>query len=96
MKGGTILVFGNAGFMTATMMMGGKIIILGNAGDGIGESMMAGKIFIAGSVGNPGKNTAICKASEQELADIDNLIRKFGGRMPPGKFTKICAAGIKK
>ncbi len=47
-KGGTIIVGGDAGTMTAFMMQRGRQIILGDVGPGLGDSMYDGEIYVAG------------------------------------------------
>ncbi len=51
MKGGTIIVHGNAGSEIGSGMKGGTIIIEGNAGDNIGSYMVGGTIIIKGNAG---------------------------------------------
>ena len=45
MKGGTIMIGGDAGIFTGFMMQRGRIIILGNTGPNLGDSMYDGTIF---------------------------------------------------
>jgi formylmethanofuran dehydrogenase subunit C len=52
MKGGTVLVKGNAGERVGDHLRRGVILIEGNAGDYCGSRMTAGTIAVMGQVGN--------------------------------------------
>ena len=53
MKGGTLVVGGDAGYMTGFMMQEGRIVICGDAADGIGDSMYEGTHLRRGIGGLP-------------------------------------------
>ncbi len=52
MKGGEIIVEGNAGMHLGSFMEGGRIIVKGNADDWIGGMMKGGEIIVEGNAGN--------------------------------------------
>ena len=69
MKGGTIIIGGDAGAFTGFMMQRGRIIILGDVGINLGDSMYDGTIFIGGKIGSFGSDavTADLTTSDQKL-----------------------------
>jgi len=66
MKGGTIIVGGDAGAFTGFMMQRGRIVILGDVGPNLGDSLYDGTIFVGGSIKSLGAD-----AVEAELTDLD-------------------------
>ncbi|MEE9400092.1 MAG: hypothetical protein V3V23_07470, partial [Dehalococcoidales bacterium] len=93
-KGGTILIFGNAGFMAGMMMFGGRIIVLGDIGEDVGECMMGGAIYVNGEVSSLGLDAAFAPISEEELAELRQLIQRYDNReYDLSRMRKIVNAG---
>jgi glutamate synthase domain-containing protein 3 len=67
MKGGTLIIQGNCGYMTGFMMQKGTIIVCGDAGEALGDSMYEGHIFVGGSIADLGND-----AVRQELTPEDH------------------------
>jgi glutamate synthase domain-containing protein 3 len=78
MKGGTVIIGGNSGYMTGLLMMGGRLIILGDVTDDAGESIMRGTIYVLGSVKSLGKNAAIAKTTPEEEKELEEVLSKYG------------------
>jgi glutamate synthase domain-containing protein 3 len=89
MKNGTIIVGGDAGFMTGLYMMGGKIIVLGDMEEGAGESMIGGKIFFGGKAKSFGKNVQVGNPTAEEIEEIKKLFSKYKINSEPKKFKKL-------
>ena len=93
MKGGTIIIGGDAGSFTGFMMQRGRIIVLGNVGINLGDSMYDGTIFIGGKIGSLGSD-----AIEAELTSVDKewlkrklKVAEIGGNFDISKMKKIVA-----
>ena len=78
MKGGTLVVAGNTGFLTGFMMQKGRIIICGDAGEAVGDSMYEGAIYVAGQIGSLGSDATTEEISEEELLDILGVLKSYG------------------
>ena len=93
MKGGTIIIGGDAGAFTGFMMQRGRIIILGDVGINLGDSMYDGTIFIGGSIGSYGSDAVYAELTK---SDQDWLTRKLkvaeiGENFDVSKMKKIVA-----
>ena len=93
MKGGTIIIGGDAGAFTGFMMQRGRIIILGDVGINLGDSMYDGTIFVGGEIGSYGSDAV---DSELTSSDQDWLKRKLkvdeiGENFDVSKMKKIVA-----
>jgi glutamate synthase domain-containing protein 3 len=93
MKGGTIVIGGDAGAFTGFMMQRGRIVILGDVGENLGDSMYDGTIFVLGSIKSLGSD-----AIEAELTDLDKKwlkrkleVAEIGSDIDLSKITKIVA-----
>lgn len=76
MKGGTVIIGGNSGFMTGLLMMGGKLIILGDVTDDVGESIMRGTIYVLGEVKSLGKMRS-WKNRHLKIKDLEEILTKY-------------------
>ena len=93
MKGGTIIIGGDAGAFTGFMMQRGRIIILGDAGINLGDSMYDGTIFVGGKIKSFGSDAIKSKLTSH---DVDWLKRKLkvaeiGSNFDVTKITKVVA-----
>ena len=66
MKGGTIIIGGDAGAFTGFMMQRGRIIICGDVGPNLADSLYDGTIFVGGNIKSLGAD-----AVEAEMTDLD-------------------------
>jgi glutamate synthase domain-containing protein 3 len=89
MKGGTLIVGGDAGYMTGFMMQLGTIVVCGDAADGIGDSMYEGTIFVGGSVASRGADAELEELTDDDRADLKELLSPHGIDAGSFDFTKI-------
>ena len=78
MKGGTVIIGGNSGFMTGLLMMGGKLIILGDVTEDVGESIMRGTIFVLGNVKSLGKNAVMEETTSKDQSELQEILTEYG------------------
>ena len=78
MKGGTLIVAGDSGFLTGFMMQKGRIIICGDTGEALGDSMYEGTIYVGGSIGSLGADAITEEMGEEELLDVLAALRAHG------------------
>ena len=88
MKGGTLLIGGNAGFLTGFMMQKGRIVVCGDVGDAVGDSMYEGVIYVGGDIGSLGADAKIIEPSETDLIELWGLLEQSGINDRP-RFRKI-------
>ena len=74
MKGGTIIVGGDAGAFTGFMMQRGRIIVLGDAGINLGDSMYDGTIFIGGKIKSFGSDAVKSKITSDDISWLKRKI----------------------
>jgi len=89
MKGGTLVVGGNVGYMTGFMMQAGTIIACGDAADGIGDSMYEGTIFVGGSIESRGSDAEVEETTDEDRAMIASVLTGVGLEPAGRDFTKI-------
>ena len=78
MKGGTVIIGGNSGFMTGLLMMGGRLIILGDVTDDVGESIMRGTIYVLGDVKSLGKNAVMEDFTSEDKMELNETLTQYG------------------
>ena len=91
MKGGTLIVAGNAGFLPGFMMQKGRIIVCGDAGEAVGDSMYEGAIYVAGQISSLGNDATTEEVSEEELLNILGILKGYGIDRRYN-FTKVTSA----
>ena len=89
-KGGTIIVGGNAGSMTAFMMQRGRQIICGDVGPGLGDSMYDGTIYVAGTVKSLGIDCVEGEWTDEDTELIDRKFRIYGLDKPDAFRKYVC------
>jgi len=89
MKGGSLIVGGDAGYMSGFMMQRGTIVICGDAADGIGDSMYDGTIYVGGSIASRGADAEIEETTDDDRAELKELLAPFGIDAGSYDFTKI-------
>ena len=79
MKGGTIIVGGDAGAFTGFMMQRGRIIVLGDVGINLGDSMYDGTIFIGGKIGSFGSDavTSDLTSSDKDMFSTKKAVEQI-------------------
>ena len=91
MKGGSLVIGGNAGFLTGFMMQKGRIIICGDAGEALGDSMYEGTIYVAGNIASLGADAMVEEMTEDELIDVLTVL-EARGITDKRNFTKVVSA----
>ena len=93
MKGGTIMIGGDAGAFTGFMMQRGRIIILGNTGPNLGDSMYDGTIFVGGTIKSLGSDAVKSKLTPLDIAWLKRKLKvaEIGSNFDISKMTKIVA-----
>ena len=91
MKGGNLIIGGNAGFLTGFMMQKGRIIVCGDVGEAVGDSMYEGTIYVAGEIASLGSDAKTEEVSEDELLDILTTLENHGIKQRY-TFTKVVSA----
>ena len=91
MKGGDLVVRGNAGFLTGFMMQKGRIVICGDVGHAVGDSMYEGVIYVGGEIGSLGSDAVVEETDEGELIDLWDTLERHGVKERP-IFKKIVSA----
>jgi formylmethanofuran dehydrogenase subunit C len=91
MKGGTLLIRGDAGFLAGFMIQKGRIIVCGDVGDAVGDSMYEGTIYVGGSYGSLGNDAKVEEITEDELISVWGHLEENGISEKP-RFTKIVSA----
>jgi formylmethanofuran dehydrogenase subunit C len=93
MKGGTILIGGNAGAYTGFMMQRGRIIVCGNVNANMGDSMYDGIIFVGGEPHSLGTDCVPGEMNEHEVRWLEQKIKnaEIDCKVPASKFKKYVA-----
>ena len=89
MKGGTVIIGGNSGYMTGLLMMGGKLIILGDVTDDVGESIMRGSIFVLGDVKSLGKNAVMEKTTTEDINELKEILTEYGFELTDSDYANF-------
>ncbi len=89
MKGGTLLIAGDAGYMTAFMMQKGIVVICGDAGEALADSMYEGTVFVGGSIASLGNDTLRRGAHAGRRPHARCAVRGARDRARPDAFRKV-------
>ena len=87
MKGGTVLVAGNCGYMAGFMGQKGTMIVCGDAGEAFADSMYETVCFVGGNVAGLGTDAVVESPGRRRRQSLDDLLRNI---CP--KFARIAAA----
>jgi len=90
MKGGLLLIQGDAGYMTGFMMQKGAIVICGNAGDALADSMYEGVVFVGGEIAALGNDAVVEEPTADDITMIATACDSYGVT-PPASFRKVVA-----
>jgi glutamate synthase domain-containing protein 3 len=90
-KGGTIIIGGDSGFNTGFMMQQGRMVVCGDITHGAGDSMYDGEIFVGGKIGSLGIDTKLVQPSQEEIAGINILLKRYGLNPKNRDWKKIVA-----
>jgi len=93
MKGGTIIVGGDAGAFTGFMMQRGRIIVLGDVRINLGDSMYDETIFVGGKIGSFGSDavTTDLTSSVKDWLKRNFNVAEIGDNFDVNKIKKIVA-----
>lgn len=89
MKGGTVIIGGNSGFMTGLLMMGGRLIVLGDVTDDAGESIMRGTIYVLGQVKSLGKKAVLKHTTLDDQNELKEVLTKYGFELSDIDYTNF-------
>jgi methylamine---glutamate N-methyltransferase subunit B len=88
MKGGLLLIAGDAGYMTAFMMQKGVVVICGDAGDAVADSMYEGTVFVGGQIASLGNDAVVQAPTAHDDLLLDDAFHTHGiGR--PATLRKV-------
>ena len=93
MKGGTIIIGGDAGAFTGFMMQRGRIIILGDVGINLGDSMYDGTIYVGGKIKSFGSDAVKAKLSSDDVFWLRRKLKvaEIGSDFDVTRMTKVVA-----
>ena len=83
-KGGTIIVGGRTGMLSAFMMQRGRMIILGDADENLGDSMYDGTIYVGGEIASLGIDAVPGEMTDIEAAWLERKLALYGLEAPNG------------
>ena len=87
MKGGTLLIGGNCGYMAGFMMQKGRLVVCGDAGEALADSMYEGIVFVGGQIASLGNDTVIEEPTLEERTWLNELLATY--RVPgPDSFSQ--------
>ena len=91
MKGGNLIVCGNAGRWTGKMTLGGRIVIMGEVGEGVGESMYDGVIHVLDPAVEEklGGNVRVVPIRDAEKKELEALFAKHGIEQDVAVFSSV-------
>jgi len=90
MKGGLLLIGGDAGYMTGFMMQRGSIVICGDAGEALADSMYEGVIFVGGEIASLGNDAVFAEITSDEERTLASAFSSYGVARPK-QLRKIVA-----
>jgi formylmethanofuran dehydrogenase subunit C len=88
MKGGTVMVQGNSGYMTGFMMQKGTIIVCGDTAEALGDSMYEGRIFVGGRIADLGNDAVIEAVTDEDLSFLETTLAQYD-ITAPAAFQKV-------
>jgi glutamate synthase domain-containing protein 3 len=88
MKGGTLLIGGNCGYMAGFMMQKGRIIICGDAGDALADSMYEGVVFVGGAIAALGNDAVVEEPNDTDWTSLKELLSTYN-ISSPASFKKV-------
>jgi glutamate synthase domain-containing protein 3 len=90
MKGGALVVAGDAGPMAGFMMQKGILVICGDAAGGVADSMYAGTVYVGGRAGDLGADAVEAEFNGDDRALVFGLLDRW--KVPaPASFRKLSA-----
>jgi glutamate synthase domain-containing protein 3 len=100
MKGGTVLVTGNCGYMAGFMAQKGTLIVCGDAGEAFADSMYETVCYVGGKIGGLGTDAVVEDVNPGDAEFLDSLLAQHLDReerkgKPPGREFKKVVAGRK-
>ena len=88
MKGGTLIIQGNSGYMTGFMLQKGTIIVCGDTAQALGDSMYEGRIFVGGRIADLGNDAVIEDVTDQDRAFLTTTLAQYDIDAP-ASFQKV-------
>ena len=97
MKGGTVLVAGNCGYMSGFMGQKGNLIVCGDAGEAFADSMYETVCYVGGRAGNLGGDAVFAELSNDDIELLESTLTQNlpasvrDAKPPAAQFKKIVA-----
>jgi glutamate synthase domain-containing protein 3 len=100
MKGGTVVVAGNCGYMAGFMAQKGTLVVCGDAGEAFADSMYETVCYVGGRIADLGGDAVIEIPNPDDAKSIDALLAQFldleeRQGLPTGRQFKKVVAGRK-
>ena len=92
LKGGDIVIGGNAGSFSAFMAQAGRLVICGDAGDALGDSLYEAVIYVRGNVASLGADARFEPMQESDFTAVRELLGKAGLDHDPKTFKRVASA----
>ena len=92
MKGVNIVVGGSVGHVSAFMAQAGRLVICGDAGPGLGDSLYEAVIYVRGRIDSLGADAREEPMTEQDFADVAQLLDQAKLRFDAQGFKRIGSA----
>jgi glutamate synthase domain-containing protein 3 len=90
MKGGTVIVAGNCGYMAGFMAQKGTLIVCGDTGDAFGDSMYETVCYVGGKIANLGTDAVIETPTPDDAKFLDSLLAQY---LDPNARKSLPASG---
>ena len=100
MKGGTVMVAGNCGYMAGFMGQKGTIIVCGDTGHAFGDSMYETVCFVRGGIAELGTDAVIEAPTPKDAEFLESMLAEHLPEIvrndePAGRDFKKVVAGRK-
>ena len=100
MKGGTVIVAGDCGYMAGFMAQKGILIVCGDTGDAFADSMYETVCYVGGSVASLGTDAVFSPMDASEIEDLEailsaNLPDTLERKRPPAYAFRKVVSGRK-
>ena len=92
MKGVDIVVGGDVGHMSAFMAQAGRLVVCGNAGPALGDSLYEAVLYVRGKIHSLGADARLEPMSDDDTAQLSELLRKAGMKADPKSFKRVASA----
>jgi glutamate synthase domain-containing protein 3 len=96
MKGGTLLIAGNCGYMAGFMGQKGTLIVCGDTGEAFADSMYETVCFVGGRVAELGNDAIMAPLTAEDATFLATALARYLNAPPPDPYSfKKVVAGRK-